>query len=147
VTTQIRRLGGRPHGEALSILARARSAPLQALAEALLDVLPPLEVMENRTGLVMLPMIDTVKGATFHLGEALVSEARVRCGGAEGYGMILGHDLVTALAMAVVDAAGVLDMASERIAALIDAEAAHQAETEHARLREVAATRVEMETF
>ncbi|MGC9418875.1 MAG: phosphonate C-P lyase system protein PhnG [Rhodovulum sp.] len=147
MTKPIRRLGGRPHGEALSILARARPEALQELAETLIDALPPLEVIENRTGLVMLPMTDTVKGASFHLGEALVAEARVRTGSGEGYGMILGHDLVTALAMAIVDAAGALDVGTDRIAALIEAEAAHQAETERARMRDVAATHVEMETF
>lgn len=147
MTEPIRRLGGRPHGEALSILARARPEGLQALAETLIDALPPLEVVENRTGLVMLPMTDTVKGASFHLGEALVAEARVRTGAAEGYGMILGHDLVTALAMAIVDAAGALNAETDRIAALLEAEAAHQCETERARMRDIGATRVDMETF
>lgn len=94
----------------------------------------------------MLPMRDTVEGTDFHLGEVLVAEAHIRAAGTEGYGMIVGRDLGRAMAMAVVDAAASLGQTPE-IRRFLRGEADALAAADTARLREVEATRVDMETF
>jgi len=134
------------HGHLLDILARADAARLTALAERLLPGLGEIEVIQSRTGLVMLPMRDTVQGTDFHLGEVLVAEAHIRAGGHDGYGMVIGRDLTRAMAMAVVDAAAACAALPE-IVALVREERAAQAAADTARLREIEATRVDMETF
>jgi alpha-D-ribose 1-methylphosphonate 5-triphosphate synthase subunit PhnG len=135
------------HAAMLGILARADAARLAAFAETLLPALGDVEVIQSRTGLVMLPMRDTVQGTDFHLGEVLVAEAHIRTGdGTEGYGMVIGRDLTRAMAMAVVDASAAR-APDPRIAVFLRAEAAAQADADTARLREVEATRVDMETF
>ncbi|MDZ4085445.1 MAG: phosphonate C-P lyase system protein PhnG [Tabrizicola sp.] len=135
------------HARTLSVLARARPGPLKALAETLLDDLDGVEVLTNRTGLVMLPMTDPVQGTDFHLGEVLVAEAHIRTGAAEGYGMVTGRDLEQALAMAVVDAALMQGLRAGVIATFVESEAAEQAEQDRRSLCDIAATRVDMETF
>ncbi len=134
------------HARMLDSLARADADRLAVLAEALLDGLGAVEVVQSRTGLVMLPLRDTVQGTDFHLGEVLVAEAHIRAAGTEGYGMIVGRDLTRAMAMAVVDAAASLGQ-TPAIRAFLHREAAAQAATDSARLRQVEATRVDMETF
>lgn len=134
------------HGQMLSVLARADAARLTALAEALLPQLGEVEVVQSRTGLVMLPMRDTVRGTDFHLGEVLVSQAHLRAAGTEGYGMIVGRDLTRAMAMAVVDAVASLGQTPE-IHDFLQAEYRAQTQADARRLREVEATRVDMETF
>jgi alpha-D-ribose 1-methylphosphonate 5-triphosphate synthase subunit PhnG len=67
--------------ELLTILCRAPAEAVKALAEELIPMLEPIEVLENRTGLAMLPLRDTVDGTAFFVGEALVAEARVRAAG------------------------------------------------------------------
>lgn len=131
----------------LTTLARADAARIKAAAEALLPLLEPVEVVQSRSGLVMLPMRDTVKGCDFFLGEVLVAEARIFCtgNGIEGYGMVTGRDLAHAMAMALLDAAraaglpGAAEFAAEEMAR-------HEAE-DRALLCRIEATRVEMETF
>lgn len=134
------------HGRLLDILARADAARLAALAERLLPQLGAVEVVQSRTGLVMLPMRDTVQGTDFHLGEVLVAEAHIRAAGTEGYGMIVGRDLERAMAMAVVDAVASLGQTPD-IRRFLEREASELAAADTARLREIEATRVEMETF
>lgn len=136
------------HGEALGILAQARPEPLKALAEALLDRLGSITVIANRTGLVMVPMRDTVENVDFHLGEVLVSEAHIAdAAGRIGYGMITGRDLERAMAMAVVDLALAVEPNADATQRFIETERLHLAELDTARMRRVEATRVEMETF
>ena len=136
------------HARLLATLARADAAPLKALAEGLLPRLGEVEVLASRTGLVMLPMRDTVKGTDFHLGEVLVAEAHVRlASGIEGYGMVIGRDLERAMAMALTDAAHAEAVGRPQIERFVMDEAARQAAEDHDTLRAVEATRVEMETF
>lgn len=135
-----------PHGAVLDILARADAARLTALAETLLPGLGAVEVIQSRTGLVMLPMRDTVRGTDFHLGEVLVAEAHLRAGAVEGYGMVVGRDLERAMAMAVVDAAASQAQTPE-ILGFLHRESALAEEADTTRLREIEATRVDMETF
>ena len=95
---------GAGHSEMLDILARARPDRLKHHAETLLFGMGDITVIANRTGLVMVPMRDTVKNVDFHLGEVLVSEAHITdAAGHVGYGMVTGRDLERAMAMAVVD--------------------------------------------
>ena len=140
--------GGADHAQMLGILARARPENLKRHAEALLTDLGDITVIANRTGLVMVPMRDTVGQVDFHLGEVLVSEARItNRGGHVGYGMVTGRDLERAMAMAVVDLsvdARGMDAATARF--LAD-EKSHMAQADEKRMRQVEATRVEMETF
>ena len=135
------------HARLLDVLARADAARLMVLAETLLPLLDSVEVVQSRTGLVMLPMRDTVQGTDFHLGEVLVAEAHLRAVGCEGYGMVVGRDLERAMAMAVVDVAAASLGQTPAIFAFLQAEAAAQVALDDARLREIEATRVEMETF
>lgn len=134
------------HANLLDILARADAARLAAFAESLLPGLGAIEVVQSRTGLVMLPMRDTVEGTDFHLGEVLVAEAHIRSGGTDGYGMVVGRDLERAMAMAVVDAAAAIGQTAE-IRRFLRAEALAQATADTARLCQIEATRVDMETF
>lgn len=133
----------------LTVLNRAPAEEVKAFTEGLLPELEPfgLEVLENRTGLVMLPGQDTAQGAYFHLGEVLVSEARVRLGEVEGYTVCLGRDLEQALAVAILDAAMQGGLHAERIATFVAQQRAEQEAADLRLLRQVEATRVEMETF
>jgi alpha-D-ribose 1-methylphosphonate 5-triphosphate synthase subunit PhnG len=136
------------HADALNVLALARPEPLRALAETLLDRLGAITVIANRTGLVMVPMRDTVENVDFHLGEVLVSEAHIAdAAGRIGYGMITGRDLERAMAMAVVDLALAIEPNADAAQRFIETERQHLAELDAARMRRVEATRVEMETF
>ncbi|WP_224701895.1 phosphonate C-P lyase system protein PhnG [Devosia aquimaris] len=136
------------HAEALNLLARARPEGLKALAEQLLENLGDISVIENRTGLVMVPMRDTVENVDFHLGEVLVSQAHIMDpSGHVGYGMVTGRDLERAMAMAVVDLAMAIDPAAAPISEFLASERDHLARLDDARMRRVEATRVEMETF
>lgn len=136
-----------PHDAMLSVLARADADRLKAFAEPLIAALDDIEVIENRTGLVMLPMQDTAQGTNFHLGEVLVSEARIAASGHEGYGMRRGRDLEAAMAMALVDLAVAAGLAHFACTDFIETERAHQEQADHDRLCKVEATRVDMETF
>ena len=56
-----------------------------------------------RSGLMMLTMKDSFE-TDFHLGEVLVTEARVLFCGCEGFGMVMGESPRRALARAAADA-------------------------------------------
>jgi alpha-D-ribose 1-methylphosphonate 5-triphosphate synthase subunit PhnG len=121
---------------------------VKAFADGLLPTLEPVEVLENRTGLVMLPMNDPVQGISFYLGEVLVSEAHVRIAGgqAEGYAACLGRDLQQALALALIDAANALTPGGSHCCFLAQMTSVVD-EADRLLLSQVEATRVEMETF
>lgn len=133
--------------DTLSTLARADAAGLKAFAETLIPDLGPVEVVQSRTGLVMLPMRDTAQGVAFHLGEVLVSEAHVRAGQTDGYGLRRGHDLEASMAMALVDLALSLGVRVAACRAFCAEAAARHAAEDDDLLRQVEATRVQMETF
>jgi alpha-D-ribose 1-methylphosphonate 5-triphosphate synthase subunit PhnG len=147
MTSTPENLPGWSHDALLSVLARAEAARLKGFAERLIDELPAVAALENRTGLVMLPMRDTAQGTHFHLGEVLMSEARITAGGQEGYGMRRGRDLEAAMAVALVDLAVALGVAQSACASFVQAEAKAQTEADREALRRVEATRVDMETF
>lgn len=132
----------------LSTLAQAPADAVKALAESVLPALGEVRVIVNRTGLVMLPYADSAAGATFHLGEVLVSEAHIEiAGGVQGYALVMGRDLVQAVGVAVLDAAARAGIDADRIAAFAADHAARQAATDADLLMQAEATRVEMETF
>lgn len=132
----------------LTTLTHAPADAVKLFADALIPELGDVQVLVNRTGLVMLPYTDSAYGTRFHLGEVLVSESRVRIGqGAEGYAACLGRDLEQSLAIALIDAAMQAGIAAERITTFIDAQAAAQRDADELLLRQVEATRVELETF
>jgi len=135
------------HSDGLGVLARAEPAALKAYAEGLLPKLGEIEVLSNRTGLAMLPMRDTAQGTAFHLGEVLMSEAHIRIGAHEGYGMRRGRDLEAAMAMAVIDLALDAGQAPEDCAAFIAEQVRAQRVEDDAILCRVEATRINMETF
>lgn len=140
--------GGSAQEAALDVLARARPDRLKALAETLLEGMGEISVITNRTGLVMVPMRDTVENVDFHLGEVLVSEAHIAdAAGHVGYGMVTGRDLERAMAMAVVDLRLAALGEEPAIATFLAEERACQAAADAARMCQVEATRVEMETF
>lgn len=131
----------------LSTLARADAGRLKAFAETLIPALGDITVLQSRSGLVMLPMRDTAHGVSFHLGEVLMSEAHIKRGDKDGYGMRQGHDLEAAMAMALVDLALASDIAAEACTSFCETEAREQAQKDHETLCKVEATRVNMETF
>ncbi len=135
------------HRFVLDTLAACDADPLKQAAEDLLAAAGDVEVVENRTGLVMLPMRDAVKGTAFHLGEVLVSNAHVRMHGREGYGMRVGRDLEAVMAMAVLDAAWLAGDETGAVDRFVTEQADILAGRDAARLRDVEATRVNMETF
>jgi len=131
----------------LSVLSQAPPDEVKKFADELIPQLGHIEVHHNRTGLVMLPMNDPVQGATFYLGEVLVAEAHVSVGEAEGYAACLGRDVEHALAIALIDAANAADLAQETITPFVTEQALRLEEAQRHLLRQVEATRVEMETF
>lgn len=131
----------------LSTLARADAARLKAFAETLIADMGDIEVLQSRSGLVMLPMRDTAQGVAFHLGEVLMSEAHIRKGDVDGYGMRRGHDLEASMAMALVDLAITTDVRAADCAAFCAEEAKALEAQDVDMMRRVEATRVNMETF
>jgi alpha-D-ribose 1-methylphosphonate 5-triphosphate synthase subunit PhnG len=146
--------------QALSTLSSVPAQTLKQFTDELLADLEVLnvqiEVLENRTGLVMLPAQDNAHGTKFFLGEVLVSEARVLVDGVEGYGACLGRDLEQSLAVGILDtflrvhddeASPAESALEERIHSFIAAQANAQLEQDAALMQRVESTRVEMETF
>lgn len=133
--------------DTLSVLARADASKLKNFAETLIPDLGEIEVLQSQSGLVMLPMRDTAKGVAFHLGEVLMSEAHVRKGDVQGYGMRRGHDLEASMAMALVDLAMATDVRTSDCKAFCEAQAKEHQRADEGVLRRVEATRVNMETF
>lgn len=147
MTTYPQGLDGWSHADLLTTLARCDPERLRSFADPLVATLPEIRVIENRTGLVMLPMRDTAQGTHFHLGEVLVSEAHIAAAGQEGYGLRRGRDLQAAMAMAVVDLCVALGHQTDTCAGFIAVEAQRQRDEDVETLRKVEATRVDMETF
>lgn len=75
---------------------------LAALVESSVEV---REVVAPRQGLVMCQVRETARNSRFYLGEALMTECRVRLGSVEGLGVVLGTNAELAHDMAVIDAA------------------------------------------
>lgn len=141
--------GSVDQSQCLSVLSQAPASEVKQFADSLIPELDKIEVLHNRTGLAMLPMREPVQGATFYLGEVLLAEAHVRLTGKdiEGYAACLGRDVEHALAIALIDAANTAGLAQGMIADFVVAQAAKLKAADGHLLRQVEATRVEMETF
>jgi alpha-D-ribose 1-methylphosphonate 5-triphosphate synthase subunit PhnG len=141
--------GHATHAERLSVLSQAPADQVKALAESLLARFGAVEVIENRTGLVMLPYTDSVKGGTFYLGEVLIAEAHISLKDhhVEGYAACLGRDTQQALAIALLEAALRANLCLAEINRFISAQATALAEADAQLLQQVEATRVNLETF
>jgi alpha-D-ribose 1-methylphosphonate 5-triphosphate synthase subunit PhnG len=135
--------------EYLSVLTLAPAEEVKQFVEILLDDLGQISVLQNRTGLVMLPYRDTAQGSAFYLGEVLVAEAHVRLENynAEGYGVCTGRDLEQALAVALLDAALQGNIETSRIELFISEQQQKQQTADDLLLKQVESTRVVMETF
>lgn len=133
----------------LSVMTGAPAEAIKALGELALNELgDDIDVLQSRTGLVMIPYTDSTQGTRFLLGEALIAEAHIRiANGIEGYGMCLGRDVQQAMAIAVLDAALQANIMREAILTWVKEQAAAQTAADDTLLRQVEATRVEMETF
>jgi len=105
-------------------------------------------VSAPRVGLVLATVRESARRSLFHLGEVLVTEAKVRVAGTPGLGLIQGRDPEAALDLAVIDAAlnAQLPLTQPWEARLVAAEAALEAalDAEQARLAD---TRVAFETL
>lgn len=133
----------------LSILMLAPADEVKQFAENLLDDLGQISVLQNRTGLVMLPYRDTAQGSAFYLGEVLVAEAHVRLENhnVEGYAICTGRDLEQALAVSLLDAALQAEIEKPRIETFISEQQQRQQHNDELLLKQVESTRVVMETF
>lgn len=66
----------------------------------------PVQVLEPaRAGLVMVQVRETARRSVFHLGEVLITEAKVRVAETSGLGLLRGWDPERATDLAVIDAA------------------------------------------
>lgn len=134
--------------EYLTILTHSPAEAVKLLADEIIQHLGEIIVLQNRTGLVMLPYTDSAKGSQFHLGEVLVAEAHVRLeNGVEGYAACTGRDLLQALAVALLDTALQSNIQRETIFAFISEQQTIQQGEDDLLLRQVESTRIEMETF
>lgn len=135
----------------LSILTQTPADNIKPFVDTLLDKIEAVDVILNRTGLVMVPFQETVKGEHFNIGEVLVAESQVTIQAAgvisTGYGMVMGRDLEQSLAVAILDAALQADFETEEILSFVTTQQQAQAAADDLLLRQVEATRVEMETF
>ncbi|MFN8371315.1 MAG: phosphonate C-P lyase system protein PhnG [Anaerolineae bacterium] len=132
----------------LTILTHTPAETVKQFADEIIPHLGEITVIQNRTGLVMLPYTDSAQGVPFHLGEILVAEAHVRLGnGSEGYAACNGRDLLQALAIALLDAAMQAQIQADSITTFLNTQYSAQQDADAQLLRQVEATRVEMETF
>jgi len=106
------------------------------------------EVSAPRAGLVLVTVRESARRSLFHLGEVLVSEAKVTVAGVPGLGLVRGSDLDAAADLAVADAAWNAGLACTAgwTARLEAAEAALEAELDRTQAS-LAATRVQFETL
>ena len=123
-----------------------------SLRRALADEVRAAATVETtsapRVGLVLATVRESARRSLFHLGEVLVTEAKVRVAGFPGLGLIQGRDLDAALDLAVVDAAWAagLPLVATWQSRLEAAEANLEARLDREQAN-LAATRVEFETL
>ncbi|WP_432348707.1 phosphonate C-P lyase system protein PhnG (plasmid) [Shinella yambaruensis] len=133
---------------AMSLLAKASRAELQAAFDALDDKPAAQPVRGPETGLVMVRGRIGGGGAPFNLGEATVTRASVRLDdGTVGHGQALGTDGTKARLAAIFDALFQQPARRAEVAALLDAVAARIAGEDAEKARQTAATRVDFFTM
>jgi alpha-D-ribose 1-methylphosphonate 5-triphosphate synthase subunit PhnG len=87
------------------ILVNAPDQLAKGLAEEVRASCETFVLEEPNEGLVMIKMKECAQGAQFYIGEALVTEAKVKIGKHIGLGILRGHNQSKALDMATIDAA------------------------------------------
>lgn len=97
--------------ERTEVLVESGPALAHELAQAIEAVCEVRVAVPPHQGLVMNQVRETARMSRFYLGEALMSECRVRIGDAEGIGAVLGSDGELARSLAVIDAAYAADPA------------------------------------
>ena len=106
------------------------------------------EISAPNIALIQATVRESARRSLFHLGEVLVTQAKVRVEGVLGWGLIQGRDFEAAMELAVIDAAWNANLALTRsweakaLAAEVGIEAGLDREQ-----AELAATRVEFETL
>lgn len=130
------------------VLILGDDALRQELANEVRASAPVVVVEAPRWGLVLATARESARRSLFHLGEVLVTQAKVRVAGATGLGLVRGNDLEAALDLALIDAACQADLplVATWEQRLFDAENAleRQLDAEQASLR---STKVEFETL
>ena len=130
------------------VLVLGDSALRRQLADEVRAAVAVEETVPPRLGLVLATVRESARRSLFHLGEVLVTEAKVRVAGAPGLGLIQGRDSEAALDLAIIDAAWTAGL--PLVAGWPGRWLAAEAELEAKLVREqasLAATRVEFETL
>jgi len=77
----------------------------RTLAQEVRDAAKVEVLSSPRVALIQVTVRESARRSLFHLGEVLVSEAKVLVDGHVGLGLLLGRDLEAALELALIDAA------------------------------------------
>lgn len=141
-------------GDPVTRLRRTRTLILgasetrQALAQEVRALYTVEVIQPPRLGLVLATLRESARRSLFHVGEVLVSEAKVRVDGVAGLGLIRGNDFEAASDLAVIDAAwnAQLSLTEGWERRLVEAEAVLEASLD-AEQAALATTRVEFETL
>jgi alpha-D-ribose 1-methylphosphonate 5-triphosphate synthase subunit PhnG len=87
------------------ILVDGDPAVRRRLADSIRSSREVIELESPNNGLVMITMRETARRRLFHLGEVMVTEAKVEIDGTVGLGIITGDNPDAAADLAVIDAA------------------------------------------
>ncbi|MFD2043780.1 phosphonate C-P lyase system protein PhnG [Ornithinibacillus salinisoli] len=87
------------------ILIQGNSDVAREFAESIIERYPYREIMSPRYGLTMIKMRETAKNSLFHLGEVLVTEAKVEIHQQIGIGIVIGMKDELAKHLAIIDSA------------------------------------------
>lgn len=131
-----------------TILIEGDASLRRALAAEVRAACDVVELEPPRAGLTMVRMRESARRTVFHLGEVLITEAKVEIAGHTGLGLIAGDDEDAASDLATIDAACNARLAltaewTDRLEAEERALAARRA-AEHAQLLE---TRVRFDSL
>lgn len=85
------------------IMARAKTAVLQELAQPIQDRYTVLVVKEPARTLTMIKMREPVKSSLYYIGEVMVTEAIVEINGIQGMAVTMGDDFEKTVSMAILD--------------------------------------------
>lgn len=128
--------------ELWSQLAAAPAAPLEELADRILDATPDVEVIAGPE-VVSVPLRRTGEAGTVVIGHTTITTCQVLLAGTRGDGIRPGRDLTGAVAAAICAAAATRGTHSEEIAVLAASGAAARYRRAEQRAELVAATRLE----
>jgi alpha-D-ribose 1-methylphosphonate 5-triphosphate synthase subunit PhnG len=87
------------------ILINGSKKMAAAMANEILDNYEASVIEEPNDGLVMVKVRESAKKSLFYIGEAFVTECKVRINDSLGIGIVTGHEKELAYHLAVIDAA------------------------------------------